>query len=121
MIVFIIRTELSTVYLAWFVDDIASFGDDELRIEEIKAKLSYHFKMNDLGIVQRFLRLEIERNSCGDVIISQRRYIKRIIEQFGMQDYKPAHTPLPINIRPANGITTHSLRTKHYTVRLLDR
>ena len=97
--VFIIRTELSTVYLALFVDDMAIFGDDEVLIGEIKAKLSSHFKMKDLGIMKRFLGLEIERNSCGDVIISQRRYIERVLERFGMQDCKPAHTPLPTNIR----------------------
>jgi Reverse transcriptase (RNA-dependent DNA polymerase)/gag-polypeptide of LTR copia-type/Integrase core domain/GAG-pre-integrase domain len=97
--VFMIRTELSTVYLALFVDDMAIFGDDEILIEEIKAKLSSHFKMKDLGIMKRFLGLEIERNSFGDVIISQRRYIERVLERFGMQDCKPAYTPLPANIR----------------------
>jgi len=97
--VFIVRTELSTVYLALFVDDMAIFGDDEVLIAEIKAKLSSHFKMKDLGIMKRFLGLEIERNSCGDVMISQGRYIERVLERFGMQDCKPAHTPLPINIR----------------------
>ena len=97
--VFMIRTELSTVYLALFVDDMAIFGDDELLIGEIKAKLSSHFKMKDLGIMKRFLGLEIERNSFGDVIISQRRYIERVLERFGMQNCKPAYTPLPTNIR----------------------
>jgi len=43
--------------------------------------------------------LEIERNSFGDVIISQRRYIERVLEGFGMKDCKPAHTPLPTNFR----------------------
>jgi hypothetical protein len=97
--VFIIRTELSTVYLALFVDDMAIFGDDEVLIGEIKAKLSSHFKMKDLGIMKRFLGLEIERNSFGDVIISQHRYIERVLERFGMQNCKPAHTPLPTNLR----------------------
>ena len=97
--VFIIRTELSTVYLALFVDDMAIFGDDEVLIEEIKGKLSSHFKMKDLGIMKRFLGLEIERNSSGDVIISQRRYIEHVLDRFGMQDCKPAYTPLPTNIR----------------------
>ena len=97
--VFLIRTELSTVYLALFVDDMAIFGDDEVLIGEIKAKLSSHFKMKDMGIMKRFLGLEIERNSFGDVIISQKRYIERVLERFGMQDCKPAYTPLPTNIR----------------------
>jgi hypothetical protein len=97
--VFMVRTELSTVYLALFVDDMAIFGDDEILIGEIKAKLSSHFKMKDLGIMKRFLGLEIERNSLGDVIVSQKRYIERVLERFGMQDCKPTYTPLPTNIR----------------------
>jgi hypothetical protein len=55
--VFNLRTELSMVYLALFVDDMAIFGDNEVLIEEIKAKLSSHFKMKDLGILKRFLGL----------------------------------------------------------------
>src|SRR5579859_6935756 len=98
--VFMVRTELSTVYLALFVDDMAIFGDDEELIGEIKAKLSSHFKMKDLGIMKRFLGLEIERDSSGNVIISQKHYIERVLERFGMQDCKPAYTPLPTNLRP---------------------
>src|SRR5436189_3416833 len=79
--VFMVRTELSMVYLALFVDDMAIFGDDEVLIGEIKAKLSSHFKMKDMGIMKRFLGLEIERNSFGDVIVSQRRYIERVLER----------------------------------------
>ena len=66
-----VHTELSIVYLTLFVDDMAIFGDDEVLIGEIKVKLSSHFKMNNLGIMKCFLGLEIECNSCGDVIISK--------------------------------------------------
>ena len=87
------------MYLVLFVDDMAIFEDDEVFIAEIKIKLSSHFKMKDLGIMKRFLGLEIERNSCGDVIISQRRYIEHVLERFGMQDCKPTHTSLSTNVR----------------------
>ena len=90
--VFIIRTELSTVYLALFVDDMAIFGDDESLIADIKAKLSSHFKMKDLGILKRFLSLNITQNSNGDVILSQQHYLEQILIRFGIQDCKPAYT-----------------------------
>src|ERR1700738_85119 len=93
--VFIIRTELFTAYLALFVNDMAIFGDDGSLIADIKAKLSSHFKMKDLGILKRFLGLDITRNSNGDVILSQQHYLEQILIRFGMQDCKPAHTPLP--------------------------
>jgi hypothetical protein len=47
---------------------MAIFGDDEVFIEEIKAKLSSHFRMKNMGIMKRFLGLGIERNSFRDVI-----------------------------------------------------
>jgi hypothetical protein len=92
--VFIIRNELSTIYLAIYVDDIAIFGDDAVLISEIKSKLSSSFEMKDLGIAKRFIGLDISRNSDGDVIISQEYYLRRVLERFGMQDAKPAYTPM---------------------------
>ena len=97
--VFIARTQLSTIYLALFVDDIAIFGDDEPLISNIKAKLSSHFKMKDLGLMKRFLGLDITRNGYGDVILSQSHYLERVLHRFGMQDCKPVHCPLPSNIK----------------------
>src|SRR5438552_3676082 len=94
-----IRNELSIIYLALFMNDMIIFENDEVLIEEIKIKLFSHFKMKDLGIMKCFLGLEIECNSCEDVIISQRRYIEHILERFEMQDYKLIYTFLSINIR----------------------
>ena len=72
------------MYLALFMDDMAIFEDNEILIAEIKIKLSSHFKMKDLEIMKRFPGLEIERNSYGDIIISQRCCIERVLERFGM-------------------------------------
>jgi hypothetical protein len=51
--------------------------------------------MKDMGILKRFLGLDIARNSNGDVILSQQHYLEQILVRFGMQDCKPAYTPLP--------------------------
>ncbi len=97
--VFMIYTELSMMYLVLFMDDMTVFEDDKVLIEETKIKLFSHFKMKDLDIIKCFLGLEIEHNSCEDVIISQKCYIECIFKWFGMQNCKPAHTSLFINIR----------------------
>jgi hypothetical protein len=97
--VFVVHTELSIVYLALFVDDIAIFGDDGQLISDIKAKLALHFKMKDLGTMERFLGLDILRNSNGDVLLSQQHYLERVLQRFGMQDSKPASTPMPSNVK----------------------
>ncbi len=46
------------------------------------------------GISNQFLGLEIERNSNGDVLISQGHYLKRILKWLGIEDCKPDYTPL---------------------------
>ena len=63
-----------------FMNDMIIFENDEVLIEEIKIKLSSHFKMKNLRIMKYFLELEIECNSYEDIIISQRYYIEYILE-----------------------------------------
>src|SRR5436190_7971358 len=94
-----IYNELLTIYLILFVNDMIIFEDDKILIEEIKIKLFSHFKMKDLGIMKRFLGLEIERNSYEDVIISQRCYIEHVLERFEMQNCKSIYISFSINIR----------------------
>ena len=57
--VFVVKTQLSTMYLALFVDDMAIFGDNEHLIGNIKAELSSHFRMKDLGLMKQFISLDI--------------------------------------------------------------
>jgi len=91
---FILQTELSTVYLAVYVDDILLFGDDELLINDIKFKLTSVFEMKDLGLVKRFLGLEIGRGDESEVFVSQERYIDRLLAKHGMQESNPVSTPM---------------------------
>ena len=93
--VFMIRNEMSTVFLALHVDDISIFGDDEALITSIKEKLSAHFKMKDLGIMKRFLGLDISTDGNGDISVSQKRYLQKVLHRFGMESCKPAATPFP--------------------------
>jgi hypothetical protein len=95
--VFIVQHKGSIVYLALFVDDMLIIGNDKAFIAEVKSKLSAHFKMKDMGITKRFLGMEINRNTNGDVILSQCHYIERMLQRFGMQDCKPVYTPLDKN------------------------
>ena len=70
-----IRNEMSTVFLTLYVDDMLIFSDDEMLIASIKEKLFTHFKMKDLGIMKRFLILNVSTNGIEDIFISQKRYL----------------------------------------------
>jgi len=60
---------MSTVFLALYVNDISIFSDNEVLIASIKEKLSAHFKMKDLGIMKRFLGLNISTDGNGDTSV----------------------------------------------------
>ncbi len=56
------------------------FRNNKILIEEIKIKLSSHFKIKNLRIMKYFLELKIKYNSYKDIIISQRYYLEYILK-----------------------------------------
>ena len=51
--------------------------------------------MVDLGLVQHFLGMVVSRDVCMQkVYITQEGYIGRVLERFGMSDFKPVATPM---------------------------
>ena len=47
------------------------------------------FEMEDLGPAQKILGMEITRDrQKGELYLSQRSYIKKVIDRFGMKDAK---------------------------------
>jgi hypothetical protein len=90
------------VIIILYVDDITLLGDSSKEISRIKLVLSSQFEMTDLGEIESYLRVRITRNrSLKTLEIDQSRYVREIIERFGMADSNPARTPLPA------GVETH--------------
>ena len=75
-----IYIQLSIIYLILFINDIIIFKNDKILIEKIKIKFFFHFKIKNLEIMKYFLELKIEYNSYENIIISQKYYIKYILE-----------------------------------------
>ena len=70
------------ILVIWVDDLIISASNCEL-MESVKRSLSNKFKMKDSGVLQWFLGTEF---ICSDGVIEmkQTRYIKRILEKFGI-------------------------------------
>ena len=49
------------------------------------------FKMSDLGLLTSYIGIEVTQES-GKILLSQRSYALRILEQSGMSECNPAHT-----------------------------
>lgn len=81
-------------YVLIHVDDILMAGNNQEMMEKLMENMNKHFELKDLGLVKHFLGIEIEKDSTGNFMISQERYIEDIIERTGMKEAKISVYPL---------------------------
>ena len=87
------------VIIAVWMDNLIK---DLNSIDKVKEGLRAEFEMKDLGELQYFLGIEVLQNrGKRQLHINHSDYIKSILERFGMEDSKPASTPI------ATGTTLH--------------
>ena len=76
-----------------YTDD--TMGDSSNTTEEEKAKreLGEHFEAKMIPEVSHMLGIKVERMEKG-IRVSQKAYIIRVLEKFGMMNCKPRSIPL---------------------------
>ena len=90
------------ILIALYVDDLLLLSNFLDKLNEMKRVLSRRFDMKDLGEVDYILGIQVERNrKARTLTISQREYVKKVLERYGMADCKPVATPLEHNIKLA--------------------
>ncbi|KAL9268686.1 Retrovirus-related Pol polyprotein from transposon TNT 1-94-like protein, partial [Drosera capensis] len=83
------------IFLVLYVDDILLATNDMCILHETKKFLSSNFEMKDLGKASFVLGIHIHRErSRGILGLSQKSYIDKVLERFGMQNSKPGNTPV---------------------------
>uniref|UniRef100_A0A803QJ02 GAG-pre-integrase domain-containing protein n=1 Tax=Cannabis sativa TaxID=3483 RepID=A0A803QJ02_CANSA len=81
---------------------------DKAEIEALKAKLKERFEMKDLSAAKRILGMDIIRERPSYIKLSQKSYLKKILEKFGMEDAKPVIVPLAQHFRLTQNQTPHT-------------
>ncbi|GJZ65357.1 retrovirus-related pol polyprotein from transposon TNT 1-94, partial [Tanacetum coccineum] len=67
------------------------------------------FEMKDLGPANKILGMQIHRDRVSRKIwLSQKSYVKKILQRFNMQDCKPISTPFPTNIKLSSKMSPSS-------------
>ena len=82
-----------------YVDDCAITGDSDVEIEELisSIKEEYNNKIDDLGELEWFLGMRIQRDRKKRVLsIDHSRYITDALEKYGYSDVKPSTLPFPV-------------------------
>ena len=103
--VYVKRTELGPkdkasilIVLLW-VDDLIICGNNASDINKFKGAISKRFNMKDLGALSYILGMEIKRDREARTLeITQKAYVEKMLQRFGMEECKPVSTPAEGNL-----------------------
>ena len=80
------------------MNDIVITGNDQDGIQRMKQHLFSHFQTKDYGKLKYFLGIEIAQFKSS-VVMNQRKYGLKILEEKSMLDCKPIDTPMDPNVK----------------------
>lgn len=103
----------SDLILRIYVNDGLLVGSNEEEINKVLLKLAKEFKIkiSKERNTKTYVKLEIKNNK--NLILNQKNYIKRILQQSKIENAKTVKVPL---LRKDNN-KTHNLKTKNYPYR----
>ena len=88
------------VYLLIYVDDVLICGKNLRKIEDVKKKLMKKFCMKDLGEINCFLGIKIERSiEKQEMFLNQKEYLLKVLKRFEMSECNPISTPMEPNLK----------------------
>ncbi|KFD64701.1 hypothetical protein M514_23159 [Trichuris suis] len=86
--------------VAIYVDDTFVLSNDIKWVKDVKTELAKTFKVRDLGPISYGLAIQFKQDEKkGTTSMSQRLYVLNLLKRFGMQNCKPATTPLAPNLK----------------------
>ena len=88
----------SMIYLLLYVDNMFIAAKNITEIYILKKLLSKEFDMKDSGVAKKIFGIEILREN-GVVHLSQKRYIKKVLERFNMHMIMSVSTPLALHFK----------------------
>ncbi|KAJ9545014.1 hypothetical protein OSB04_024721 [Centaurea solstitialis] len=90
---FIKRTKTDMLLVQIYVDDIIFGSTKEDMCKEFEELMHKKFKMSSMGELTFFLGLQVKQKRDG-IFINQSKYVATMLQKFGMNDGKPASTPM---------------------------
>lgn len=89
------RAKGHLIVLLLYVNDILIASNSKPEVQKVKAKLNSKFEMRDLGATKNILRIEIiRRRDLKCLHLSQKTYLKKILEKYSRTNLKSKSTPL---------------------------
>jgi histone deacetylase 1/2 len=82
-----------TIYMLVYVDDIIIASSSDELVNALLKDLEKDFAIKDLGVLHYFLGIEVKRSN-DELLLTQERYAKDVLQRVGMEACKPISTPL---------------------------
>ena len=95
------------------VDDIIFGSDDDMMSYKFSKDMNNEFDMYLLGELTFFLGLQICKRGKG-IFISQTKYIREILNKFGMEDCKLVSTPMQTSCKLSKDDDSKDVDKRHY-------
>jgi Reverse transcriptase (RNA-dependent DNA polymerase) len=93
--VYVKRSKNKFVILSLYVDDILLTSNNNEYVQTINEWLSSNFDIKDMGEAAYILGVKIKRDHSKKMLaLSQEHYIRKVLENFQMQDCKSIDTPI---------------------------
>jgi hypothetical protein len=90
---FLFNKEGITIFLLIYVDDIIVTSSSDYAIYALLRDLNKNFAIKDLGDLHYFLGIEVTKKQ-NDLLLTQEKFAKDLIQRVGMQGCKSTPTPL---------------------------
>jgi hypothetical protein len=81
-----------------YVDDLLYTGNNSEMFKEFKQSMFREFEMMDNGLMSYFLGIEVKQQHYG-IFISQKKYMKEILEKFKMESCNSVNSPVETSIK----------------------
>ena len=85
-------TPNGVIIVVIWVDDMIIAASNMTLLDKFKETMREQFNMKDLGQISYFLGINFTQTS-DEIKMSQKRYITKMLEKFGMTDCKPRSSP----------------------------
>jgi hypothetical protein len=94
------------IILVLNVDDMLVERKIMVEINRLKDQLARAFDMKDIGETKQILGMDIHRNrKNGNFLLSQQKYVDKILMRFIMNNVKPVQIPLASHFNLSLGLS----------------
>ncbi|KAJ9567533.1 hypothetical protein OSB04_003499 [Centaurea solstitialis] len=110
---FIKRTKTDMLLVQIYVDDIIFGSTKDDMCKEFEELMHKKFKMSSMGELTFFLGLQVKQKPEG-IFINQSKYVASMLQKFGMNDAKPASTPMETHKYLTADVEGEEVDVHHY-------